>query len=306
MREVWSRCELPSFFEGSNVLASCEDFFEVEILCLCWRGALRSFITLSNYVFRVSDLRTEKYDDNYANKLKVYSDSSRDAKIILSNILISETDILMSRLLQLGEDKGQLFVDVCANGLHTNDNTLYPLQCVLYDVPFLVLKLLTHWHGRTHRLSFVSWHTMRSAFKSVLHIEYKSLSYRREQKTKSCFCPAYLYNFISVSCKPICYSHASVTFLMARGKLCWMYIHVARLGFMCCKRQLSFFPFFLFSLQKTLQPPAYVIVADVLPVTNLLDVLKIVDMYIKYKLNFKKVGRRYITVFLKHIFALNL
>lgn len=75
-------------------------------------------------------------------RLKSYSGSSLDEKLILSHVLPSETGMPLSRLLLLTEDYRQLFVVVRLNGLTKNENTLEPVERVYEDTPQLLLTLL--------------------------------------------------------------------------------------------------------------------------------------------------------------------
>lgn len=142
MRNVRSKGEFPNVLEGYYVLVAREEFFEGWKLCLRWRGPRRVRTALSDYVFKVEDFRNGKCDDIHGSRLKFYSDASLEEKLVLSHVLSSETGIRVSRLLNLCEDNGQLFVVVRLKGLPVEDDKMELLLCVYEDVPKLVVKML--------------------------------------------------------------------------------------------------------------------------------------------------------------------
>lgn len=141
-RSVRSRGELANFTEGDFVLVAREEFFENEKLCLRWRGPRRVLKALSDYVFKVEDLRNGETEDVHGTRLKYYADNSLDTRVILSHVLASETGMPVSRLMKLVDDSGKLYIQVRWKGLSPSDDTLEPLKRVYEDVPQLVIKLL--------------------------------------------------------------------------------------------------------------------------------------------------------------------
>ena len=99
MRQTRARGQLANFMEGDYVLVAREDFHEGEKLCLRWRVPRRVIKALSDYVYRVEDLRTGNYDDVHASRLKFNHDADLDAAAIMSHVLSSETGMPVARLL---------------------------------------------------------------------------------------------------------------------------------------------------------------------------------------------------------------
>ena len=97
---------------------------------------------LSDYVYRVEDLRTGNYDDIHAARLKFYRDSDLDAEAIMSHVLSSETGMPVARLLRLLDQDGGIYVVVRWKGLSESEDTLEPLSRGFDDVPALTQKLL--------------------------------------------------------------------------------------------------------------------------------------------------------------------
>lgn len=141
-RNTRSKGQLANFSEGDYVLVAREQFFEGEKLCLRWRGPRRVVKALNDYVFKVEDLRNGDHEDIHGTRLKFYTDSSLDEKVILSHVLSSETGMPVSRLLKLVDHNGDLHVLVRWKGLSKDDDTLEPLFRVYEDVPHLLVKLL--------------------------------------------------------------------------------------------------------------------------------------------------------------------
>lgn len=141
-REHNSKGQLPNFSEGDYVLVARNIFFEGEKLCLHWRGPRRIIKALSDYLFDVEDLRSGKIDSIHGSRLKYYSDSSLDEKVITSHVLSSETRMPVARLMKLVKDKDKLKVQVRWKGLSPQDDTLEPLQNVFEDVPQMLDGLL--------------------------------------------------------------------------------------------------------------------------------------------------------------------
>lgn len=126
------------------MLVARENFHEGQKLCSRWRGPRRIVTVLNDYVFCVEDMRNDTMEDVHGTRLKYFSDSSLDAKVILLHVISSETGMPASRLLRLQEDDdGQLCVVVRWKGLTTNDDTMEPINRVYEDVPKLLTKLLS-------------------------------------------------------------------------------------------------------------------------------------------------------------------
>lgn len=62
--------------------------------------------------------------------------------IFISDVLSSETSMLVSSLFRLSENNGQIFVVACWKGLRANNNTLESLLPIYEIVFYLLLKLL--------------------------------------------------------------------------------------------------------------------------------------------------------------------
>lgn len=142
IRNARNRGELANFQEGDFVLVARDDFHKGEKLCVRWRGPRRVTKCLNDYAFQVEDLRNGDLQIVHGTRLKFYADNSLDTTAIISHVLASETGMPVSRLLQLVEDNGSLFVSVRWKGLSSTEDTVEPLQRVYEDVPQLLLKLL--------------------------------------------------------------------------------------------------------------------------------------------------------------------
>lgn len=119
-----------------------EDFFEGEKLCLLWRGPRRIVKELSDYVFKMEDLRSVECHNIHGTRLKIYSDLSLNEKVILYHVLLLERGMPVSRLLMLTENNGQVFMVVRWKVLSAYDETLEPLHRIYEDVHKLFVKLL--------------------------------------------------------------------------------------------------------------------------------------------------------------------
>ena len=142
MRQTRARGQLANFMEGDYVLVAREDFHEGEKLCLRWCGPRRVIKALSDYVYRVEDLRTGNYDDVHASRLKFNHDADLDAAAIMSHVLSSETGMPVARLLRLVDQDGNLYVVVRWKGMSESENTMEPLSRIFEDVPAVTRKLL--------------------------------------------------------------------------------------------------------------------------------------------------------------------
>ena len=56
---------------------------------------------VADYVYRVEDLRTGKYDNIHSSRLNFYGDANLDAEAIMSHVLSAETGMPVARLLRL-------------------------------------------------------------------------------------------------------------------------------------------------------------------------------------------------------------
>lgn len=142
MRGTKSKGSAANFTTGDFVLVAREEFYDGEKLCLRWRGPRRVVKAISDYIYRVEDLRNGLQEDVHSTRLKFYSDESLDQEAILSHVLSSETGMPISRLLRLDEQDGKIFVAVRWKGLQKSDDTLEPIDRVYEDVPKLLIKLL--------------------------------------------------------------------------------------------------------------------------------------------------------------------
>lgn len=107
-----------------------------------WRGPRRVTKYLHDYAFQVEDDRNGERQAIHKTRLRFYADHSLDTTAILYYVLASEAGMPVSRLLQLVEDNGSVFVSVRWKGLSPTEDTLEPLHHVYEGVPQLLFKLL--------------------------------------------------------------------------------------------------------------------------------------------------------------------
>lgn len=100
------KVELANFSKGDSVLVAKEDFFDVEKLFLRWCGPQRIIKALSDYVFRVEDLRIANFDDIHGTSFKIYNDDDLDENTIFSPVLSSETGMTLARRSRLVNQVG--------------------------------------------------------------------------------------------------------------------------------------------------------------------------------------------------------
>ena len=142
-RATANRGILPNFDIGDYVLVARSDFFAGEKLALRWRGPRRVVKAVSNYIYTVEDLRKGKRDDVHISRLKFYRDTDLNREAIMSHVLVSETGMIVSRLMGLEETPTGLCVRVRWRGLPSSEETLEPIGRVQADVPQLFMKLLS-------------------------------------------------------------------------------------------------------------------------------------------------------------------
>lgn len=78
----------------------------------------------------------------HGTRLTFHVEKAFDTEAILSYLLASKTEMLVSRLLCLVKEDGKLFMIVRSKGLADSRDTLEPIACVYDDVPQLQIKLL--------------------------------------------------------------------------------------------------------------------------------------------------------------------
>ena len=143
-RQDASRGELQNFTEGDFVLVDREDFFAGEKLALRWRGPRRFIKALSDYVFRVEDLRNGSTEDVHGSRLKFHRYGLLNQEVILSHVLSSEMGMPVARMKRLVDTEDGLKVIVRWKGLPNSEDTEEPLERVFEDVPQMLLRLLRH------------------------------------------------------------------------------------------------------------------------------------------------------------------
>lgn len=97
---------------------------------------------LSSYVYTIKDLRNANIEDVHGTRLKFYIDKSLDEKVTLSHVLLSETGMMVSKLLRLVNRDESLYDLVHCKGLSNLDDRLEPLSRMHEDVRRIVSKLL--------------------------------------------------------------------------------------------------------------------------------------------------------------------
>lgn len=143
-REAMPRGQMPNFAEGKYVLADRSDFQAGPKLCLCWRGPRKVFKYLSNYIFQGEDLCNGQLEDLHSSRLKLFPDTAVNETHIMSHVLQSQTRMVVSRILSVGETPDSLFVRVCGKGFETSEDSLEPIAGVYEDVPAILERLLLH------------------------------------------------------------------------------------------------------------------------------------------------------------------
>lgn len=132
--------QLPNFVEGVYVFLSCSGF-HAEKICLRWRGPRRVRETLNGFVYQVEALRNGQLDDIHASRLYLFCDSDIDETTVMSHVLQSETDMVVSRLLRLEECPYVVHVRVQWNDLGNYEDALESIARVSEDIPKLFDKL---------------------------------------------------------------------------------------------------------------------------------------------------------------------
>lgn len=92
---------LPNFDVGKYVLVALIYFINGEKISLRWRGLRRIVNSVSNFIYKVEDLRKGTQDDIHIFQLKFYRDKDLNSKALMSHVLTSETGMTVSRLLLL-------------------------------------------------------------------------------------------------------------------------------------------------------------------------------------------------------------
>lgn len=67
-----------------------EHFFAGEKLCFRWRGPHRILKAFHGIASQVEDLRNSSIANVHGSRLKLYSDSSLEARVIMSHVVSSE------------------------------------------------------------------------------------------------------------------------------------------------------------------------------------------------------------------------
>ena len=141
-RATANRGILPNFDMDGYVPLARSDFFSGEKLALRWRGPRRMVKAVSNYTYTVEDLRNGMRDNVHISRLKFYRDPDRNREAILCHVLVSETGMIVSRLMRLEKTPTDLCVRVRWRGLTSSEETLEPIGRVHADVPQLFMRLL--------------------------------------------------------------------------------------------------------------------------------------------------------------------
>lgn len=133
---------LPKFSEGDYVLVAREDFSAGEKLALRWRGPRRVVKAVSDYVYTVEDLRNGLTEDIHGTRLKFYRDRSLDIRVVMSDVISSETGMPVARLMRLLDTATGLKVLIRWKGLPNSEDSAEPLDRVFEDVPQMLVRLL--------------------------------------------------------------------------------------------------------------------------------------------------------------------
>lgn len=98
-----SKGTLPNFADGDFVLIARNDFIDGEKLSLRWYSPLRIFKAMKNYAFQLEDLRNGNVEGVHCSKLKFYHYVTLNTGANLSQMISSETDMVVQHLLEIVE-----------------------------------------------------------------------------------------------------------------------------------------------------------------------------------------------------------
>lgn len=108
-RKSWQstcRDQLCYFDDSDYVLLSRKEFTANQKRAFCWPDPCRICKCLSDYIYRIADLRTGQVDNVHISRVKFCHDANLDQKSIMLNVLSSKTVSAVARLIILVEDKG--------------------------------------------------------------------------------------------------------------------------------------------------------------------------------------------------------
>lgn len=96
-----SEGDIENFVEADYVLIALDDFHVGKKLPLRWRGPLHIVKPLSDYIFRVEDLRNIQLEHAHGTHLKLYRDDQMHFESIMPQFLSSKTGMPVSRFMGL-------------------------------------------------------------------------------------------------------------------------------------------------------------------------------------------------------------
>lgn len=105
--QVNVKVQLSNFSDGEFVLVAQKESFGGETC-----GFVGVLKTLSDYIFRVEDLRTGGYEYIHGTRLNFFCDKHMDEKFIISHVLSSEMKMPVGCMLRLVQKESKLFVNV--------------------------------------------------------------------------------------------------------------------------------------------------------------------------------------------------
>lgn len=115
-----------------------------ENLRLSCRGSSRIFKAISNYSYKVEDLRTRRFDDVHSSIFRIYHDCSLDTTAIMSGVFFSGNSMFVKRLFGLTDSINKRKVQIRWKGLPKRKYSKKSFQNVYEYVP----KLLKHLFNR--------------------------------------------------------------------------------------------------------------------------------------------------------------
>ena len=129
-----------------------KEFSSNEKLCSKWRGPRQIVKALSNYIYLV-ELRNWTTNGVHIVRLKFYHESSVKQEAIMSHVMSSEIGMVVSRLMRIIDEDGDLKVQVRWKGLPDYEDTFEPLQRIYDDAQKILLKLLSRKSTNTALIS---------------------------------------------------------------------------------------------------------------------------------------------------------
>lgn len=86
--------------EGNLTLVACGDFTACKKLRLRWRGPKRIVEALTNYAFKVKDLRNVVLEYRHAPRLKLYRNAFLDTKAAIPHVVASKIRMVVRGILE--------------------------------------------------------------------------------------------------------------------------------------------------------------------------------------------------------------